>query len=128
MAENDLACVQVDKKARGSLACVRNSVVGWTRAVIIPLFSVLLRPRLECCVQFWATHYKKDIEALDHVYKSAAEVGNGLEYKSYKELLRKLGFFSLEKRRVGRDPIGSLQPCKRRICQSQGQSLVPGHT
>ena len=70
------------------MGCIKHSITSQSREVIVPLYTAPVWPHVKYCVQLWAPQYK-DIKLLEYFHRRAI--------KTYKEQLRSLGLFSLEK-------------------------------
>ncbi|GAB0177688.1 mitochondrial enolase superfamily member 1 [Grus japonensis] len=62
-------CARAAQKANCVLGCIKRGVTSRSREVILPLYSGLMRPHLEYCVQLWGPQYRRDMELLEQVQR-----------------------------------------------------------
>ncbi|PKU45461.1 pol- hypothetical protein [Limosa lapponica baueri] len=111
------------QKANHILGCVKRSVASRPREVTLHLYSALVRYYLEYRIQLWSPQHRKDMDLLERVQWRATKMIRGLEHLSYKDRLRELGLFSLEKRRLWGDLIAAFQYLKRAYGEMGRDSL-----
>ncbi|GAB0188076.1 hypothetical protein GRJ2_001272900 [Grus japonensis] len=62
-------CALAAQKANRVLGCIKRGVTSSSREVILPLYSALMSPHLEYCVQLWGLQYRRDMELLERVQR-----------------------------------------------------------
>ena len=88
------------QKTNRILGCITRSTTSRSREVILLLYSALVIPHMEYCIQFWILQHKKNMELLEQVQRRATKMIRVLEHLLYEDRLRELGLVNLENRRL----------------------------
>ncbi|KAJ7402729.1 hypothetical protein BTVI_83936 [Pitangus sulphuratus] len=92
-------CVLAAQKANRVLDCIQSSVTSRSWEGILPLYSALLRPHLEYCIQIWESQHR-DMNLLEEVHRRATEMIRGMEHFCYKEKTERIGIVQPEEKQA----------------------------
>jgi len=67
--EKTQKCVLAAQNAKCILSYIKSSIASRLSEVILSLYSALVRPHLESCVQLWSPQHRKDMELLEQVQR-----------------------------------------------------------
>ena len=59
------------------MSCIYRCISNRSKEVILPLYVTLVRPQLEYCVQFWAPHFRRDMDNMERVQRRATHMIGG---------------------------------------------------
>jgi len=80
-------CGLAAQKANYILGCIKSGTASRSREMLLLLYSALVRPHVESCVQLWSPQHSKDME---RVQRRVTKMIRGLEHLSYGERLREV--------------------------------------
>ena len=89
------------------VGCIEKIMASRLSEVVLSLYSAIVRPHLEHCVQFWVSQFKKDRDLLQGLQQIVTKLLKGSEHFPHEERLSHLGLFNLGKRRPRGDPISA---------------------
>ena len=111
-------CALTAQKDNCILGCIKSSMARRLREVILPLYSALVRPHLQYCVQMWNPQYKRGMDLLECVQRRATKIIQGMEHPFYE-----MGLL-LEKKRLQGDLMVVFQYLKGRYSKEGTDSLT----
>ena len=87
------------------LGMIRVSFACLNKKMFLNLYTSLIRPLLEYCVQVWSPHLRKNVKLIEGVQRRATKLVPELREYPYEERLKMLKLTTLEDRRMRGDMI-----------------------
>ena len=110
--KSSVQCQNATKKARRALYMLTKTITSRDTGILLPLYKSHVRPHLEYCVQAWSPSLNKDKIVLEKVQRTFTRLFPELRPLVYEERLKKLGLFSLGRRRLRGDLIETFKILK----------------
>ena len=107
-------CIQAARKAQSVLGMIKRHFKIIDKEEFGIIYKTYVRPHLEYCIQAWSPKLQKDKMLLEKVQRRATRMVKGLKKLPYETRLKKLGIYSLERRRLRGDLIETFKILTRR--------------
>ena len=102
-------CRSAAAKAKWKFGALKQSFTSRNQPMWEILWKTHIRPHLEHAIQAWSPHMKADIDVLERVQRAVTKHIGGMKGLTYEQRLEKLGWTTLEQRRVRGDLILTYQ-------------------
>jgi len=83
-------CALTAQKSNCILGCIKSSMASRAGEVMLPIYSVLVEPHLEYCIQMWSPQYRTDVNLLEHIQRWATKMIQGVEHLLCEDRLKEL--------------------------------------
>ena len=104
------------RKASYAMGCIKRSMMSRSREVILHLYSALVRPHLEYCIQMRSSVQDRcgpvGVHAEEGHKNDPKDATLSLDCLGFADRLRKLGLFSVGKRKLQEDVMAAFQYLK----------------
>ena len=97
--------LEARNKANKMLGFIGRNVTYKSKEVVRRLYNSYVRPHLEYSIQAWRPHFRKDINMLEAVQRRATRMVPYLKKLDYKDRLKELNLYSVERRYMRGDMI-----------------------
>ena len=61
-------------KGNQILGLIRRYITHKEKQLIVPMHKAIVRPYLECCIEAWRPHRKKDIDKLERIQRKETKM------------------------------------------------------
>ena len=87
-------------KGNQVIGMIRINITYKEKSLIVSLYTSIVRPHLEYCIQAWIPYLRKDIDMLEQNKRRDTKLIPGLRDLRYEDRLKECGMTTLETRRL----------------------------
>jgi len=120
-------CAAAAAQTKKTLGCIHRDITGRDRHMIFPLYPVLVRPCLAYCVQFWSPQFKKNMDRMERVQRTATKMLKDLEKLPCGERVKEVDLLCTQQKRVRKNFITVFEHLKGGYKEDGGSLFTRSH-